>query len=252
MLQNEREKVKQFLYQKQDEHAENRFTIEQNLKSLEQENQKLENQLFIDNRGIKEEKKEQQLSNNNFQFNMNLESDIVQRKIRTEFEREINEMKINYDLKIQKLRTDMEEYSNKVIKELEAKKELKIKEITNINNLKYKEIKNYYNDITATNLSLIKSFKQEIGIAQAQDEKDKKLLLRAEDQFTKLSEPLKQKKQQIEKLKADKEHWTIIKNQKTTFRNQIAELEKKYRDIEYCYEIKFQQYEYLEDEHKRL
>jgi len=53
----------------------------------------------------------------------------------------------------------MEEYSNRVIKELEQKKEMKIKEITNINNRKYKEIKNYYNDITATNLSLIKSFK---------------------------------------------------------------------------------------------
>ncbi len=53
----------------------------------------------------------------------------------------------------------MEEYSKKVIKDLEDKKEQKIKEITNINNQKYKNIKSYYNDITASNLSLIKSLK---------------------------------------------------------------------------------------------
>ena len=59
----------------------------------------------------------------------------------------------------------MEEYSNKVIKDLEAKKEAKIVEITRINNKKYKEIKSYYNDITASNLAMIKQLKGEINRA---------------------------------------------------------------------------------------
>ena len=50
----------------------------------------------------------------------------------------------------------MEEHSNKVIRDLETKKEAKINEITRINNKQYKDIKNYYNDITASNLSMIK------------------------------------------------------------------------------------------------
>jgi hypothetical protein len=50
----------------------------------------------------------------------------------------------------------MDEYSLRVINELEEKKEKKIAEIIEANNLKYKELKNYYNDIIASNLSLIK------------------------------------------------------------------------------------------------
>lgn len=50
----------------------------------------------------------------------------------------------------------MEEYSNDLIKDLEDKKAKKISIITKMNNKKYKEIKNYYNDITASNLSMIK------------------------------------------------------------------------------------------------
>jgi hypothetical protein len=50
----------------------------------------------------------------------------------------------------------MEEYSLRLTQELEEKKEKKIGEIIEANNIKYKELKNYYNDIIASNLSLIK------------------------------------------------------------------------------------------------
>ncbi len=156
VIQAQREKVKQFLFLKQDDYAENRFQIENGLKSIEEVNKNLENQLLIDNRGIKQELKEQEISHVNYLFNLKFSSDRISTKIRSEYERQINEMKTKYDLKISKLRQEMEEYSNKVIRELEEKKEKKIKEITNLNNQKYKEIKNYYNDIISSNLSMIK------------------------------------------------------------------------------------------------
>lgn len=56
----------------------------------------------------------------------------------------------------------MEEYSTRLINELEEQKEQKVIDIIDVNNAKYKELKNYYNDIIASNLSLIKQLKQEI------------------------------------------------------------------------------------------
>jgi len=252
MIQLYREKVKQMLYQKQDEHAEMRYDIESKLADIQRQNIIEENELITDNRGFKKLIKESEVGHKNYVFNLKMETNKTSTLIRNEFEREKMDLKLKYDLLMQKLRLEMENKSVKLISELEADKEEKINEIINLHNQKYKEIKNYYSDITASNLLAIKQLKQELQEAQRIEEKDRKMLLKAEDTFKKLSEPLKQKTEEIQKLKMDKEHWKKVKEEKTKLRNQIADLEKEYRDIEYEYEIKFQQYQYLKDEHNRL
>lgn len=205
ILQNHRDQVKHFLFVKQNEHIENRFQIEKNLKYLEEDEHALENQLNLEIRGLRQELKVQENSQNNFMINLKFSSQFILTKIRNEFERESNEMKTKYDLKMQKIRQDMEDYSNTVIKELEERKQQKINVITKMNNKKYKEIKNYYNDITASNLQMIKHLKSEIDQAQQSEEKDKKQLLKAEDTFRKLTEPIKSITEEIQSLKTDKE-----------------------------------------------
>lgn len=252
MIQFYREKVKQMLYQKQDDHAETVYDIENKLKGIENGNIKQENELITDNRGLKIVSKEQELGHKNYEFNLKIDSNKTSTMIRNEFEREKTNLKTKYDLLMMKLRHEKEEKSNKLISELELEKEEKVKEIINLHNKRYKDIKKYYSDITASNLLMIKQLKQELQTAQKTEERDKKMLLRVEDNFKKLSEPLKQKTEEIQKLKQDKEHWKKVKDEKAKLRNKIAQLEKEYRDIEYDYEIKFQQYQYLEDEFKRL
>ena len=61
------------------------------------------------------------------------------------------------------MRSEMEEYSNELTKKLVSRKEQQIKTLTEVNNQKYKEIKTYYNDITASNLALIKQLKNELN-----------------------------------------------------------------------------------------
>lgn len=251
-IQLYREKVKQMLYQKQDEHAETRYDIESRLADIQKQNIMEENELVTDNRGLKRNIKESEVGHKNYVFNLKMDTNKTSTLIRNEFEREKMDLKAKYSLMMQKLRQEMEDKSAKLINELEADKEEKINEIINLHNQKYKEIKNYYSDITASNLLAIKQLKQELHEAQKIEEKDRKMLLKAEDTYKKLSEPLKQKTEEIQKLKMDKEHWKKVKDEKTKLRNMIADLEKEYRDIEYEYEIKFQQYQYLKEEHIRL
>ena len=61
------------------------------------------------------------------------------------------------------MRSEMEEYSHELTKKLVSRKEQQIKTLTEVNNQKYKEIKTYYNDITASNLALIKQLKNELN-----------------------------------------------------------------------------------------
>lgn len=252
MIQLYREKVKQMLYQKQDEHAEMRYDIESKLADIQKQNIVEENELITDNRGLKRNIKESEVGHKNYVFNLKMDTNKTSTLIRNEFEREKMDLKAKYDLMMQKLRQEMEDKSGKMINDLEADKEAKINEIINLHNQKYKKIKNYYSDITASNLLAIKQLKQELHEAQKIEEKDRKMLLKAEDTFKKLSEPLEQKTLEIKKLKADKEHWKKVKEEKTELRNKIADQEKEYRDIEYEYEIKFQQYQYLKEEYNRL
>jgi hypothetical protein len=247
-----RERIKQVMLLKETGSAENLLEIEAILKDLEDENRIVEQELLIDNRALGRELKEHEISHHNLIFSMKMLGNHTSTTIRNEFEREANEMKSMYDLKMQKMRQEMEEYASKKILQLEEEKQEKFKELTTYHNNRYRDIKNYYSEIISTNLAKIKDLKGEIQIAQMADEKDRKLLLKAEENFKKLSEPLKMITEEIARLKEDKEKWRIVKEEKKKLRDMITGLEKIYRDIEYEYEIRFQQYKFLDEESKRV
>lgn len=247
-----RERVKQIMMLKERNNAERILEIENVIKDLEDENRVLEKELSTDNRGMGREVKEYELNHRNFVFNMKMQGDKTSTLIQSEFEKQARDLKNKFDLKIHKIRQEMEEYSARRISQLEEEKDEKIKELTVFHNNKYRDIKNYYSDITTTNLTKIRDLKGEIQIAQMTDEKDRKVLLKAEETFKRLSEPLKMITDEIDRLEEDKKKWALVKKEKTKLRDMIADLEKMYRDIEYAYEIKFQQYTFLEDEYNRI
>lgn len=247
-----RERVKQVMLLKERNNAERVLEIEGVVRDLEDENRILERELATDNRGVGRELKEHELNHRNFLFNMKLQGDKTSTIIQAEFEKQARDMKAKFDLKMHKIRAEMEEYSAKRVAALEESKDEKIKELTVFHNNKYRDIKNYYADITTTNLAKIKDLKGEIQIAQMADEKDRKLLLKSEETFKRLSEPLRLITDEINRLKEDRIRWKAVKEEKRKRREMIADLEHTYRELEYEYEIKFQQYQFLEDECSRI
>lgn len=135
---------------------------ENELKQAEDQNRIIMRDLQSDNRDLKKKLKEQEMSHNNYKFAMSFENAKKKTLLRQEYERAARELNLKYELKKKKLRQEMEDLRNQKIKQLEQRKEEKIKEITDLHAEKYKEIKNYYSDITASNLSLIKQFKNDI------------------------------------------------------------------------------------------
>jgi hypothetical protein len=67
------------------------------------------------------------------------------------------------------LRKEMEKRRDQEIQKIEAKKNARIKELTQTHDKKYKDIKNYYQEITNTNLDIIKQLKEELADAKRKD-----------------------------------------------------------------------------------
>lgn len=161
-------------------------------------------------------------------------------------------MKKKYDLKMSDLRRDMEEERAQKIKQIEKKKNEKIDKLT-VNHLKkYQEIKTYYADITAQNLDLIKTLKNTINDLRRHEEQDKKLLQQIEKEFKNLNDPLRALNEEIKMLKEMKiENENIVK-QKAEIKKAIESAEIFFRKLEYEYEVKFQQYQFLKKERDSL
>lgn len=153
---------------------------------------------------------------------------------------------------MQKLRTEMEDARAHMIKQIEDKKDNAIKELTAKHAKKYADIKSYYSDITATNLDLIRQLKGQIEDLQKQDDRDKKILAQIEAENKKLQDPLKALIEEIKALYEEKEQYEKLLDQKEKIKAKIEEQETKFRKMEFEYEVKFQQFKYLEREKNAL
>lgn len=162
------------------------------------------------------------------------------------------DVKRKYDLKMQKLRTEMEEARSHQIKQIEDKKEAAVKDLTAKHFKKYTDIKNYYQDITATNLELIKHLKGQIAKLQKSDDTDKKLLAQVEAEHKKLQDPLNALTEEIKQLTEEEKEYEELKKRKDEIKIKIKEQENKFRKMEFEYEVKLQQFKYLEREKSSL
>ena len=128
----------------QDQQSELRKDVEVTLKQLEDQHRIKERALKTDIRALHVGLKEQELSQENYIFALQAENDKKQTELRQEFERQANDLKRRYDLKMQKVRSEMENYRKNLIKQLEDKKDDKIKKLTTEHTKKYSDIKAYY------------------------------------------------------------------------------------------------------------
>ena len=108
------------------------------------------------------------------------------------------------------LRKEMEKRRDLEIQKIEAKKNARIKELTAAHDKKYKDIKNYYQEITNTNLDIIKQLKEELADAKRKDATKLKQLMDQEKDNKKVVQPLRQANDEVNELTRKKEEYTKI------------------------------------------
>ena len=126
------------------------------LKNTEDEHRIQERELKQDIRSLKVSKKEQEVRHKEYLNALTKAYNKKQTEIRKEYERISEEIQRKYKHKMAVLRSDMERKRKAEIAKIEQKKNQAIKDLTKKHEQKYEDIKEYYQEITNTNLDIIK------------------------------------------------------------------------------------------------
>lgn len=247
-----KQRVKQAMFQKLDAYNSKRVSMQKKVKEVQDGHAVVEEELERDGHEMRRQAKEQSTSHAQYLFNMKYEMEQRATLLRDLYERKIYELQHKFKLANDKVVRDLEAKSAALTKMLEEKKKEKILEITGQNARRYKEIENYYLEISSSNLNFIKQMKIEIKKAQKSEDRDRRTLQAAKDEQNRLKSPLTQIRKDIEVLEKDKEHWLKVKAEKNVFRKKIDGLKVKFRELEYEYEVRFQQNTYLKQQLGKL
>lgn len=172
--------------------------------------------------------------------------------IRSDHERICNEIQLKYKNLMNNLRIRMEKERKARIKKIEDQKTAKIKEVIAKHDKKYTDIKDYYFEITSTNLDIIKFLKEELNTSKGEmqlSEKEHTKHYRANKNVT---EPLHRARAQKKELQKKQIEHRKIQTELEEIAGQIRNIETGYKESEWEYEVKLQQYKYLENERKQL
>merc|ERR1712176_102528 len=167
-------------------------------------------------------------------------------KLRETFESNHKQLEAQYEEQVNELKVDLELRRKVEIHEIEERKNQHINELLFNHQEAFDEIKAYYNDITHDNLLLIKSLKDEIQEMREREKRNAKRMALLTQENKDLSEPLARKLEEQreleEKLKSYTKDKMALKNLKahhkqleehtTEAKQEYRATEEKYRKLE--------------------
>ena len=199
-----KQRVKHLVFQNLDQLTELKKEAQIELKNREDDHRVDQRELKQDIRSLKIQKKEQEVRHQEYINTLTRDSNKRATKMRSEFERIGNEISTKFKHKMLLLREDMEKKRKAAIQMIELKKNLAIKELTGKHEQKYKDIKAYYQEITNTNLDIIKQLKDELSDARKEDTMMQKKKLDQEEANKQIVEPLTKASEEVKVLTKQK------------------------------------------------
>merc|ERR1719498_1237439 len=160
-------------------------------------------------------------------------------KLRETFEQNHRQLESQYEEQVEQLRIDLELKAKVEVHEIEERKNQHINELLFNHQEAFDEIKTYYNDITHDNLQLIRELKDEItGMREREKTNQKRMQLLTQENKD-LSEPLLKKQEEQreleERLKSYTKDKMALKNLKAhnkQLEERIGEAKSDYRGTE--------------------
>lgn len=121
-------------------------------------------------------------------------------KLRQQFEDGMNELRSRCDGRLRLLESDLELRRRVEVHEVEERKNQHINDLIKNHMKAFTQMKAYYNDITRTNLNMIKKLQNQVEVLKERAVNNKKLLLEYVQENQKLSKPLAEVSAEIAEL----------------------------------------------------
>lgn len=135
-----------------------------------------ERELKADRRDLKALLKEMETAHEEFVRTLKAEQDRAVTELRLEFERDTRELQAVYDDKMTRLREELNRGREEDIRSIERRKTKQIQALIASHEKAFNDIKLYYNEITHSNLDLIKSLKEEVEDLKKKEAGDEKVM----------------------------------------------------------------------------
>jgi len=235
------QRLKHLRYHQQDEVVELKTDAELALKLQEDHHRITEAELKKDRRALKVDMKEAEVSQENFIRMLKLEQDQKILELRQEFDRMARDMQQKYELKMKTIREDMEKQRRRQIQKIEEQKNAHIQRVMTKNQKDFMDIKVYYQEITTSNLDLIKRLKEEHSEIKKRENDNAKQMFDLEQRNKQLKEPLKKAHQDVERLEADLQAYEEDKKKLAAVKDKIKQSETLLHRMEFQHEVLQQQ-----------
>lgn len=173
-------------------------------------------------------------------------------KLRETFEHNHHDLFEQYERQVEELKIDLELRRKVEIHEIEERKNQHINELLFNHQEAFDEIKAYYNDITHDNLQLIKNLKDEIQDMKDRDKKNQKKMQVLTQENKDLSEPLEKKLEEQRELEEKLKSYTKDKMALKNLRAHFKQLEERTTEAKQEYRTTQDKYVKLEKERDDL
>jgi growth arrest-specific protein 8 len=159
-------------------------------------------------------------------------------KLRHQFEDSLSELNSRCAIRLKQLENDLELRRRVEIHEVEERKNQHINDLVKNHQKAFGQMQNYYNDITGSNLQLIKSLQKQVEALKQRAQNNKKMLHEYTVENQKLSEPLSKVSAEISELQSQLKERTkdqmALRNANSrlsSLSKQTNEMRKKYQKL---------------------
>lgn len=244
--------MKHLVFQNQDQLTQLKKDSQITLKNIEDEHRITERELKQDIRALKVAKKEQEVRHAEYLNALIKHYNQKKTDIRKEYERISFEIQVRFKHKMLLLRNDKEKRRKQEIERIENKKNKAIRDLTSKHEKKYSDIKDYYSEITNTNMDIIRQLKDDLTDATLTNQKTQTEKNTQELRNQQVAKPLEEANKAVKEYEKEKIKHVEIQNKLQDCQQKIMLANDGIDELEWEYEVKLQNMQYLEKEKQEL
>merc|ERR1712048_362723 len=236
-LRIRQEKFRHLLYENHHTQVNQQISTERKLLEVTDEANLKEREQQQSIRALLVRQKEQSQKHSELLFNLRLDQDKNITHLREKYMQKTQYLRKTYNEKIRQLRQSMEEQCNDTCTYLERTEDHRINQTLKTHREEFSDIKSYYNDITHSNLDLIKSLKGEVAETSKKEKEKEQQLSDVYSINKKYTGPLKQALEDIETLKIKSEYYVKDKAKLAKLSKMIEKRTEEYEELEWETEL---------------
>jgi hypothetical protein len=167
-------RLKRLLFEHQADAVESQTDGRVAMKAAQETHAAAEHELGADARDLKAVLRDMEVAQDEFVRALKVDSDRAATEARLEFERDTRELQASFEDRLQRLREQLTRAREEDVRGIEGRKSRHIQSVIASHEKAFADIKLYYNEITHSNLDLIKSLKEEVEDLKKKESADEK------------------------------------------------------------------------------